>query len=102
MFLLMAVGFILYRIKMVDDHTTKQLTDVLIMVITPVLIVTSYIIPFDREMAGGLAISLGLAFVSHLIPIFLTKLIYEKTPPTRQRWSVLPLSTPTAGLWQSP
>ena len=31
MFLLIALGFFLYKGKMIDDHTTSQLTDFLIL-----------------------------------------------------------------------
>ncbi|MCI8350756.1 MAG: AEC family transporter [Oscillospiraceae bacterium] len=85
MFLLIALGFFLYKGKMIDDHTTSQLTDFLILVITPALIINSYIMPFDKSMAKGLAISLGLAIVSHLVPIFLTKVIFRGNASARAR-----------------
>lgn len=85
MFLLISLGFFLYKKKMVDDHTISQLTDFLIMVITPALIINAYIMPFDKNMAKGLAISLGLALASHLVPILLTKAIYWKDSSTRAR-----------------
>ena len=30
MFLLMSVGFFIYKKKMIDDHSTKQLTDIVL------------------------------------------------------------------------
>lgn len=85
MFLLMALGFFLYKKKIIDDHTTSQITDVLILVITPALIINSYIMPFDKNMAVGLSISLGLALVSHLLPVLLSKLIYLRDTSPRAR-----------------
>ena len=37
MFLLMSVGFFIYKKKMIDDHSTKQLTDIVLYVVNPAL-----------------------------------------------------------------
>ncbi|MGI6230094.1 MAG: AEC family transporter [Tractidigestivibacter sp.] len=71
MFLIMAVGFILVRSKLVDDHGVSQLSNVVMYVANPAAIVVSFIRPFDyTELANGLwsiAISLLVLVVTSVL-----------------------------------
>ena len=43
LFLIICIGFVLYKIKMIDDHTKAQLTKILLYVTTPALIIDSFV-----------------------------------------------------------
>ena len=42
MFLLMSVGFFIYKKKMIDDHSTKQLTDIVLYVVNPAFVISFF------------------------------------------------------------
>ena len=60
MFLLMSVGFFIYKKKMIDDHSTKQLTDIVLYVVNPALSLVSFQQSFSVDKLVGLARTLSL------------------------------------------
>lgn len=59
MFLLMAVGFLLHRTKVLSDATAAQLNRLLLLAVTPMVLVSS----FNRAFDAPLFKDLGLCFV---------------------------------------
>ena len=69
LFLLIAVGILCYRLKLISKHGNRQLSNFLLSVVTPALILASYQKPFDAALAKGLLWAFLLAAISHLIGI---------------------------------
>ena len=69
MFLLMVVGYVVYKGHLFDDEGARQISVFLLKIVTPVTIVVSYQREFDSNLAGMLAISFPLAVLCHLLPI---------------------------------
>lgn len=69
MFLIMILGFLCYKIKIINHETNKKLSDFLLLIVNPLLIFNSYQREFNKELLNGLAISFVLAFISHFIAI---------------------------------
>lgn len=78
MFLLMAVGFICYKIGMISNQTGEQLSEILLMVVIPAVIIDAFQIEFNKQMAKGLAISFFLAVIAHFVGIFIAKIFISK------------------------
>lgn len=78
MFLLMGVGIVLYRKKLLSEHGAKDLGAILIKVIIPCVIIKSYFIKFSIEKLEELAISGGLSLLSLLIAMAVAGFIYKK------------------------
>ena len=49
MFMILLVGVIIYKGKIIDDVSTKHLSNVLLLLVSPLLIVQSYQIDFNKN-----------------------------------------------------
>ena len=78
MFLLIAVGFVIFRIKMVDQHTVKRMTDVLLYVVTPAILFSSFTIERTDELLKSLFLAFGLAILSYLCAIAISYLLIRR------------------------
>ncbi|TDX59300.1 AEC family transporter [Orenia marismortui] len=86
LFLLLLAGFIIKRLKIVDDHLNKNLTNIIIYLTLPALIINSmnYDFSFERlsKLANVFIITLGIyllmILVSYLLVPFLSKEQSEK------------------------
>ncbi len=75
MFLIILVGIICYRVKLVDKEMNKKLSDLVLMLINPILIIVSYQRKFEAALLKGLLISLILAIITHMIAILIAQLM---------------------------
>ena len=78
MFLLMMVGFVIYRKKMVDDHTTKQLTDFVLYLVNPALSLVSFQQIFSYAKLYGFLMVFIVSLFMIFLGIFAGKLIIGK------------------------
>lgn len=78
MFLLLLVGFVLYKIKMISDATNKQLTDIVLHVVTPALIISTYQLDYDATQAKNMLLGFFLSFLSMFIAIIFSYVLYVK------------------------
>ena len=67
MLLLMAAGFLVTRSKSSPTRGSKQITNILILLVSPVVIFVSYQRDFDPEMLKGLAQAFGIALLGFAI-----------------------------------
>lgn len=75
MAVLICIGFLCAKLKIVTSEVSKGMSELLITVVNPIVILLAYQIDFSREMLTGLIISLVLAAVSHLISIAASALL---------------------------
>ncbi len=80
MFLLIGVGFFCYKIKMINEKSASQLSDILLLIVTPALIINAFQIKFKAELLKGLLISLSLAILSIFIGIIISIITIRKKP----------------------
>ena len=50
MFIILLVGVIIYKAKIINDVSTKHLSNVLLLLVSPLLIIQSYQIDFNRDV----------------------------------------------------
>ena len=77
-FVLLALGFTLSKIGMVKDSGLKQITDVLLYVVTPCLIVNAYQKEFSKELISGLLIGFVFSLIIHIVGIVISTLCFPK------------------------
>jgi hypothetical protein len=69
MFVLLFVGFFLFKKKWLSDEATRQMSNIAISLINPIVIFNAYQTDFDAEMIKGLLYAMGLALVAQTILI---------------------------------
>lgn len=75
MFLLMAVGFLCYKIGLISKRGNRQLSNLILHVVTPALIITTYQSEYSKEKAWNLLGAFVFAVVSIGIGILLSHLL---------------------------
>lgn len=78
MMLLIAVGLLVGRLGIMDGTGRRQISELLLYVVTPAVIVNAYFREFDASLLNGLLWSFLLAVVSHAVMIPLASLIFLK------------------------
>lgn len=54
MFIILIVGIIAFKTGIIDENSNKKLSNLLLMIVSPLLIVISYQLEFDNELLHGL------------------------------------------------
>ena len=78
MFILLGVGYLLYRIKYLDNDSTRRLSNIAITVINPIVIFNAYQTEFQPELAKGLLYAMILAFFCQFMMLVIAKLAISK------------------------
>lgn len=84
MAIFMAVGFVLTKTKVLTRSGTKQMTDLLLYIVTPCVIVMAFQDGYNTDSITGLAVAFGVSIALHIFYIFATWLLYRcSTNPDR-------------------
>lgn len=75
MLLLLLVGCVCYRLKLVDQNGNKMLANLLLMVVNPMLAIMSMQTDYNPQLVRGLLLSYGLAIATHIIIIVFSRLV---------------------------
>ncbi|MEG0570278.1 MAG: AEC family transporter [Oscillospiraceae bacterium] len=67
MFVIVIIGIIAFKLNLVNKDGNVQLTNILLNIVNPMVMLTAYQTPFDKTKAFNLVIALCLAVASHLI-----------------------------------
>jgi predicted permease len=78
LFILMSVGFLCNKRKMLNDSTIKGIVEILVVVVTPCLIINAFRRPFEAHLLNGLGWALGGAAIAHILGICAAYLIHTK------------------------
>ena len=85
LFLLMAVGFVCGKLKILTGNAVASITDLLLYIVTPCMILYSYQRAFDPDMLRGFLIAFAAAVGIHLINIVLSLLLIRDRDQARRR-----------------
>ena len=77
-FIIIIIGIISYKIKLIDDATNAKLSNILLMLVNPMVIFVAYQRAFSTELLNGLLISLLLSAVTHITSILIAYLMLRK------------------------
>ena len=75
LFALMSLGYMLNRLRIVDERAIKGMVEVLMLIVTPCLIVHVFQRPFEAHLLSGLGWAFVAAFAAHLLGIAASFLI---------------------------
>lgn len=78
MFIIIIVGIISYKLNLVDGNTNKKLSDIVLMLVNPIVIFVSYQREFEETLLTGLLISLILALATHIVGILIASIFLRK------------------------
>ena len=82
MLIIMILAFICYKLKVVTQEGNKAISNLLLMVVNPCLIITVYQTDYNADLVKGLLIAFVAACVSHIIGIVMARfLVPEKNNP---------------------
>ncbi len=85
LFILIAVGFLCGKTKMLNEKTVKSITDIVLYIVCPCVIIENFIRPFDPAMLGGLLTTCAAALAIHIIAIIVAMLVFHDKVPERNR-----------------
>ncbi len=79
MFMLIITGYILYRKKLVTDAGSRELSNILVRIIIPCVIISAYLsADFSMQRVKGLAIMAGLSLAALVIAMIVSYLIFGR------------------------
>ncbi len=78
MLIILCIGYLCYRLKMVDEHGNKTLANLLLMVVNPMVAITSLQIDYSPELVHGLLMAYVFSFGIHLVGAVLTTVFIPK------------------------
>lgn len=85
LFILIAVGFLCGKGKMLDESSVKKITDILLYIVVPCVIIRSFVREFDQSMLFGILIVTAAAFGVHLLASVIAALIFRNRDEGRRR-----------------
>ncbi len=85
LFILIAVGFLSNKTKILNAATLKGLTNFVLYIVTPCVIVNSYQREFDKNMLHGLLITIIAAVLSFAINILMAHLFVKDKDKVREK-----------------
>lgn len=82
MLIILILAFICYKRKIVTQEGNKSLSNLLLMVVNPCMIIIAYQTDYDAKLVKGLLVSFVVAFAAHIIGILIARiLVPEKNNP---------------------
>lgn len=78
MLLILLLGCLCYRLKLVDEDGNKMLANLLLLVVNPLVALTALQTDCRPELISGLLISYLLAVATHLLAIFISHFLIRK------------------------
>ena len=77
MFVIMVMGFLCARIKIIDENMNKKLSTFLLLFVNPLVVFMSYQRDFEVELLYGLMIAIGLATILFTISLTIAHIHFK-------------------------
>lgn len=78
LFVILIIGFVAGKFKIIDSSGTKKLSEVLLFVTSPMMVFNSFFIEFSRERLVNVLWIIGTGLGMFIVSILLSKAIYGK------------------------
>lgn len=88
MFFIMLCGIVLFKTGLIDDKTIPRLSNILLMLVSPLMIFQSYQMDFDVHLMWGLGLTLIAALTTFTVIIILTNILIRNTEYSRNGISI--------------
>lgn len=83
--ILILVGVVLAKTNVLDSNGVKSITDMVLMIVTPCVIIKSFIREFDTSVLKNLLISFLIAFIAHICFILIGCLFLKDNDKAKER-----------------
>ena len=83
--ILIILGFCLAKTKVLSDAAIKGMTDMVLLLVTPCVIIKSFIRRFDSSVLKNLLISFVIAFLVHILFIVLSRILIKSENKSREK-----------------
>jgi len=97
LFILIAVGFVCRKIKLLDDRAVSGMTNLVVYIVTPANIIVAFHREFRAELLKGLLLSFLAAFLTYGIASILAKLIIREKDEDKRMVLRFAAAYPNAG-----
>lgn len=87
-FILMSIGFIFAKAKLINEKGTRQMTDILLLVVAPCVLIKAYQKEFSIDLVKGLIYATLFSVLVHIVGIVLSTLIFKKEETLRYRVNI--------------
>jgi transporter, auxin efflux carrier (AEC) family protein len=79
MFIILIVGIIGYKSKIITKEGNKVLSNVLLMIVNPAVLFMAFQQDFTEKLVRGFIVSIGFAFICHIVGIIISYITIKKT-----------------------
>lgn len=83
--ILIMIGFVLTKRNILTDEGAKCMTDIVLYIATPCVIIKSFVREFDRSLLKGLIISFIMAIFAHILFIIMSRFMFKKCSEKQKR-----------------
>ena len=83
--ILIMLGVLLTKLKMLNDVTVKQMTDIVLMLVTPCVIIKSFMREFDPSLIKQLLLSFLISVIVHVFCIVIACLSLHEKDKSREK-----------------
>lgn len=84
LFLIMIVGMIATKRNIIDEQARKKMSELLLYITSPFLVVSSFNFKYSRDMLVNAGIVLAFALGIHLLAVFLGQFLFRRYPKEKQ------------------
>ena len=85
LFILILIGFILTKCKILNDISVKSMTDLVLIFVTPCVIISSFMRKFEASALKNLLICFLIAFLAHIGFITISKLFIRDADKSKEK-----------------
>ena len=85
LFILIAIGFLLRKVNLLEEKGVKGITNVVLYAVTPCVIIRSFDREMNTELLKGLMLTFAVAIASYIFIIILTNFIVRDKDDSRRR-----------------
>ncbi len=85
LFVLIMLGFVFTKTKLITKKGADCMTDIVLYIVTPCVVIKSYMREFNRDSLKGLLLSLAIAFGAHIVYILISMLMIRSQNLNRQK-----------------
>ena len=102
LFILIGVGFCTNKLKILSKTSVRDMTNFVLYIVTPCVLINSYQREFDKTMLAGLGITLIAAFLSFAINILIAHLVIHDKDKIREKTLIVGSVFPNCGYMSLP
>lgn len=85
LFIMIGIGYVAAQCKIVDEKGAQQFTNLILYIITPSVIITSFQVTYSRLLVFNMLIAAFISILTHILGALLSNLVFKKENDERKR-----------------